>query len=158
MWRRAPVLVVSAGVLTVVLVSLFIAFRPGGIKTETSGVIPRDQTQIAFGKEVYQNNCASCHGAALEGQPDWRKRRTDGRLPAPPHDDSGHTWHHRDVDLFRITKNGIQDIVGPDYETDMPVFKDILTDDEIWAALAFIKSTWSERILQYQREAESRRE
>lgn len=143
--------------MAVALVSLFIVFRPSGIETETSGVNLHDQAQIVFGKQVYQNNCASCHGVELEGQPDWRKRGADGRLPAPPHDDSGHTWHHRDVDLFRITKNGVQDIVGPDYKTDMPVFKDILTDDEIWAALTYIKSTWGERILQYQREAESRR-
>ncbi|ETH75168.1 cytochrome C domain protein, partial [Bordetella pertussis STO1-CHOC-0008] len=26
------------------------------------------------GQAIYQANCAACHGARLEGQPDWRQR------------------------------------------------------------------------------------
>ncbi|MFD1912618.1 MULTISPECIES: c-type cytochrome [Paracoccaceae] len=56
------------------------------------------------GQQLYADNCASCHGASLEGQPDWRRRLDTGRMPAPPHDDSGHTWHHSDRMLFQITR------------------------------------------------------
>lgn len=107
--------------------------------------------QITVGRQVYAQNCASCHGANLEGQPDWRRRLENGRMPAPPHDESGHTWHHSDQDLFDITKLGVGGVVAG-YESDMPAFEDILSDEEIAAVLAFIKSTWPER----QRESQAR--
>lgn len=62
--------------------------------------------RLALGRSLYGQHCASCHGVNLEGQPDWRKPLPNGRLPAPPHDASGHTWHHPDEILFRITKEG----------------------------------------------------
>jgi len=102
------------------------------------------QDGIALGQQVYAERCASCHGANLEGQPDWMQRKADGRLPAPPHDATGHTWHHSDRQLFQIVKDGIAAIL-PGYETDMPAFGGVLTDDEIRAALDYIKSTWPER-------------
>lgn len=100
--------------------------------------------QTALGRQVYAQSCASCHGANLEGAPDWKRRLENGRMPAPPHDESGHTWHHSDQDLFAMTKLGVGGVV-PDYESDMPAFGEILSDDEIAAVLAFIKSTWPER-------------
>ncbi|NYZ14841.1 cytochrome c [Azospirillum sp. RWY-5-1] len=109
-----------------------------------AGADPNDAAQVARGKAVYAERCASCHGAQLEGQPDWRSRKPDGRLPAPPHDASGHTWHHPDADLFRITKQGIAAFAPAGYESDMPAFGDVLSDAEIRAVLAFIKSTWAE--------------
>ena len=105
-----------------------------------------DPAQVALGATVYEAHCTSCHGARLEGQPDWRERRPDGKLPAPPHDASGHTWHHPDATLFEITKHGITAIAGRDYATDMPAFKGRLADEEIWAVLAYIKSRWPEEI------------
>src|SRR3546814_301467 len=83
---------------------------------------PSDQELVANGKGIYANNCASCHGAKLEGQPDWRVRQANGRLPAPPHDESGHTWHHPDAGLIEITKNGLVPGVKapPGYVSDMP--------------------------------------
>ncbi|AMN56387.1 cytochrome C (plasmid) [Labrenzia sp. CP4] len=100
--------------------------------------------KIALGQRVYGEYCASCHGASLEGQPDWKRRLENGRMPAPPHDETGHTWHHSDQDLFDITKLGVGGVVAG-YESDMPAFGDSLSDNEITAALAFIKSTWPER-------------
>lgn len=104
------------------------------------------------GAALYQQNCASCHGAELQGQPDWRSPGPDGRLPAPPHDATGHTWHHGDDILFRITRDGTAAVVGGGYESDMPGFGDALTDAEIRAILDYIKSTWPERERAYQRE------
>lgn len=104
------------------------------------------------GAALYQQNCASCHGAELQGQPDWRSPGPDGRLPAPPHDATGHTWHHGDDILFRITRDGTAAVVGGGYESDMPAFGDALTDAEIRAVLDYIKSTWPERERAYQRE------
>lgn len=105
-----------------------------------------DPAQLALGQGVYTEACASCHGANLEGQPNWRVRQANGRLPAPPHDDTGHTWHHPDQMLFRITKQGIEAFAPEGYESDMPGFADTLSDDRIWAVLAYIKSTWPPEI------------
>src|SRR5215831_4195541 len=96
---------------------------------------PNDPTLVARGKVVYSDRCASCHGANLEGQPNWRKRLPNGRLPAPPHDVTGHTWHHSERQLFDMVKNGTAAIM-PGYETDMPAYEDILTDADIWAVLS----------------------
>ncbi|MDP2740217.1 MAG: cytochrome c [Pseudorhodobacter sp.] len=112
---------------------------------------PVTTEQTALGQQVYAANCAACHGAKLEGQPDWKRRLEDGRMPAPPHDASGHTWHHADRQLFTIAKLGIGAVV-PGYESDMPVFAGVLTDDEIAAALAWIKSTWPARQRNFQAE------
>src|SRR6267378_5166984 len=102
---------------------------------------PNDPALTARGRMVYAEQCASCHGDNLEGQPNWRKRLPNGRLPAPPHDPTGHTWHHSDKQLFDMTKNGTAGLV-PGYETDMPAYKDILGDADIRAVLSFIESTW----------------
>lgn len=107
---------------------------------------PRDAQRVALGGRVYAQHCASCHGAKLEGQPNWRSRLPSGRLPAPPHDETGHTWHHADQVLFAITKNGLAPPYAPKgYESDMPGYAGRLSDDEIWAVLAFIKSRWTSR-------------
>ena len=102
-----------------------------------------DPRQVALGAAVYRQHCASCHGANLEGQPDWRTRKPDGKLPAPPHDATGHTWHHSDAQLFRITRHGLKPPLAPEgYRSDMPAFDDTLSDEQIWAALAYIKNRW----------------
>lgn len=107
---------------------------------------PDDADVVATGRAIYEAQCASCHGAELEGQPDWRSPGADGRLPAPPHDESGHTWHHPDRMLFELSKYGTAAVVGPDYDSAMPAFEDVLTDEEIVAVLSFIKSRWPDRI------------
>lgn len=112
----------------------------------TAANMPTKPANVSLGKKVYESHCAACHGINLEGQPNWRVRRPDGKLPAPPHDASGHTWEHPDATLFSIIKNGVAFHAGPRYRTDMPAFKGTLTDDEIWATIAYIKSKWPERI------------
>jgi mono/diheme cytochrome c family protein len=104
-----------------------------------SGVDAPTAERLALGQAVYQEHCAACHGKHLEGQP-------NGRLPAPPHDTSGHTWHHPDAVLFGITKEGIGTYAPPGYASDMPAFGGTLSDDEIRAAQAYIKSQWPPEI------------
>ena len=112
---------------------------------------PRNAAQVASGRAIYDRNCASCHGVNLEGQPGWRSRNAKGRMPAPPHDDSGHTWHHPDDILFGITKLGITPPYGPPgYQSDMPAFAETLSDQQVWDVLAYIKSRWSVRALEAQ--------
>ncbi len=107
---------------------------------------PGDAPFVAMGQDLYLENCASCHGANLEGEANWRRRNARGRLPAPPHDETGHTWHHPDGVLFQLTKFGPAALVGEGYESDMPGYEGTLTDEEILAILSFIKSEWPEEI------------
>ncbi len=101
-----------------------------------------DADLVARGGQVYADYCAACHGARLEGQPDWRTQLPDGARPAPPHDETGHTWHHPDRQLFDFTKYGGQRFSPPGYRNNMPAFEGTLADGEIWSVLAYIKSTW----------------
>lgn len=104
---------------------------------------PANPALVALGRTVYADQCASCHGADLEGEtPDWRQRKEDGTLPAPPHDPSGHTWHHPDAVLLTIIREGGAAVAPPDFKSGMPAFGDVLSEEEIAAVLAYIKSTW----------------
>ena len=115
-----------------------------------------DPRHIATGARVYETACASCHGRNLEGQADWQRALPDGGLPAPPHDESGHTWHHPDWVLFRITKFGGGAEAPPGFKSNMPAFAGVLSDDEIRAALAYIKSRWPTPIRDRQAEISRR--
>ncbi|MBR9970644.1 c-type cytochrome [Magnetospirillum sulfuroxidans] len=111
---------------------------------------PDNPTQVARGKAVYDRHCGQCHGLRLQGEPNWRTRLPSGELPAPPHDASGHTWHHADEYLFAVTKHGLARFAPPDYKTNMPSFVGKLSDDDIRASLAYIKSLWPVEIRQRQ--------
>lgn len=108
-----------------------------------------DNRNLEVGLTLYLESCAACHGANLEGQPNWQSPNEDGVLPAPPHDATGHTWHHDDTLLFEYTKGGgaaalaARGVTG--FNSGMPEFEGTLTDDQIWNILAYIRSTWSKR-------------
>jgi mono/diheme cytochrome c family protein len=121
---------------------------------------PQNEAQVARGQAVYTEHCASCHGADLKGHPDWKQRLPSGRMPPPPHDATGHTWHHPDEILFGMIQRGVAAYAWKGYESDMPAFGSILSDDDIWAVLAYLKSTWPEevRASQSQRTEQARRQ
>lgn len=131
-----------AGIVVAALLcgAAFLLWRESG--SQGSG----GEVGLARGAEAYAQYCASCHGANLEGEPNWRERKPDGRLPAPPHDATGHTWHHPDAVLFETTKRGTAAVAPPGYESDMPGFADSLSDEEIRDVLAFIRSRWPAEI------------
>ncbi|WP_245451496.1 c-type cytochrome [Georhizobium profundi] len=129
-----------AGVAFLVAAALYLLSGGFSSKSET----------LALGQEVYAADCAACHGADLEGQATWQTPGENGRLPAPPHDASGHTWHHSDELLFLIVKEGTAAVVGNGYESDMPAFGATLSDRDIHAVLEFIKSRWPEDERLYQ--------
>ena len=114
-----------------------------------------EEFDLAEGMSIYGEYCAACHGANLEGQENWRTPGEDGILPAPPHDATGHTWHHDDVVLFNYTKLGGQGIMaarGIEIESGMPAFGEQLSDQQIWDVLEYIKSTWPEDIQEVQKQ------
>jgi mono/diheme cytochrome c family protein len=115
-----------------------------------------DASVIAQGRQVYEQHCATCHGAKAEGAPDWEKPDARGNLPAPPHDTTGHTWRHGDGELHRIIRDGWRDRFNKTPELTMPPFKDKLSDAEMWAVITYFKSLWSEeqRLWQWERSQE----
>jgi len=133
-------LLLGAAALSIVGAIAYLALS--GAEPVAAELRPDDREAVARGAAIYAGHCASCHGARLEGQPDWRSRRPDGKLPAPPHDETGHTWHHPDAMLFELTKKGPAAMVGGTYRSDMPGYAEILSDQQIIDVLSYIKSTW----------------
>jgi mono/diheme cytochrome c family protein len=121
-------------------------------KTKKIELLYQDQSVVTLGEMLYQNHCARCHGRNLEGQVNWHKRDQDGYLPAPPHDETGHTWHHADMLLFEMTKYGIKALAGGDYKTKMPIYEGLLSDDDIVAILSYIKSQWPDKVMRIHNE------
>ncbi len=106
-----------------------------------------DPARVALGEQVYAQYCATCHGADLEGSPNWRQPYPDGSYPPPPQDSSGHSWHHPDDLLLEIIAGGGDPTIGGT----MPGFAEALSREEMEAVLAFIKSRWGpeERAFQW---------
>lgn len=114
-----------------------------------------NEPEIETGRNVYGKSCASCHGAKLEGQPNWQEGNPDGTYPAPPHDETGHTRHHDDpmlLDYIRRGGQAVLDDMGVAFKSGMPPFAGALSEAEIGAVLGYIKSTWPDRIRAAQEE------
>lgn len=124
----------SLGVLAVLAVALVMAActaSDSGEENEAQNpypIVPTDDL-TAIGEPLYNTNCASCHGDTTTPPP------LEG---APPHTDEGHTWHHPD----RLLVDWILD--GVPLARVMPKWRGQLTEDEVRAILAYIKTFWSE--------------
>ena len=75
-----------AVMLTVALAALWLRPQIDHLlgTTGPTALRPADAQVLALGQAVYATHCAACHGAHLQGQPNWRERDSTGRLPAPP--------------------------------------------------------------------------
>lgn len=141
--------------LVTVIAGDFLLFRSGLFGGEQPVIIngipappvpTLDPSRLAEGRGLYNQHCASCHGANLEGAPEWKTPLADGSFPAPPHDSTGHTWHHSDELLIDITLNG----GNPQSNSKMPAFKEQLSHDQVVAILDYIKSQWGRDERKYQ--------
>ncbi|ABG31882.1 cytochrome c [Roseobacter denitrificans] len=142
-----------AGVAGGLVALTSMALAPGS-DLRVTGVTP----DLARGEAIYAEACAACHGANLQGEPDWRTPGPDGRLPAPPHDATGHTWHHPDRLLLDITLHCTAAVVGGGYESNMPGFAGDYSEDALKDVLAWIKTQWPEEQRIYQANATARDE
>ena len=147
-------------VVAVVIIGAAAILYSATRQSDPAFIDPADHTLVMQGKAIYANNCAACHGESLQGQPNWRERMPNGKLPAPPHDKSGHTWHHPDAMLVDMVKNGLVPgkTAPPGYVSDMPAYRDILSDHEIVAVIAYIKSSWPAKVLEAQKEVSLQRQ
>lgn len=136
------------GVLLVALLrSASATNRPVVINGTSVPPVPtHDLDRATRGGSLYAQYCAACHGVNLEGAPDWKQRLPDGSFPPPPHDSSGHTWHHPDSLLLQIMAEG----GDPAYNSKMPGFQDQLSREDLSAILDFIKSRWGQEEREFQ--------
>jgi len=96
-------------------------------------------------KELYINNCSSCHMNNLAGNSNWKSSLdVDGQRLPPPLNGKGHTWHHEPQQLFDIIRYGYKKL-DPNYQGKM-LGNENLTDDEIWSILKYIKNIWPKSI------------
>ncbi|MFQ5401309.1 MAG: c-type cytochrome [Anaerolineae bacterium] len=111
-----------------------------------------DPDEIVLGAQIYADNCAECHGADLEGEADWKMQNPDGSFRSPPHDETGHTWHHPDDQLMDAIRRGGSRFEGMNIggSSNMPAFAETLTEAQMTAVLTYIKSHWPDDIRQIQ--------
>jgi mono/diheme cytochrome c family protein len=96
--------------------------------------------QFSVGKTVFASNCAQCHGNAGQGLvDDWKTPNPDGTFPPPPLNGTAHSWHHSTEVLLETINNGGIPIGG-----NMPAFKEVLSDEEKLAAIAFFQNLWDD--------------
>lgn len=146
--RRGAVVVVMGVVALAAIAVLGGSLAP----SREPSARPLSATELN-GQAIYRANCASCHGARGEGQPNWRRTNDDSSLLPPPHDSSGHTWHHSDLLLFQIVRNGGEVYEYPGFKSNMPAWGDTLSDDEIVAVIEYLKTLWAEREREIQAQA-----
>lgn len=126
-----------AGVL-LILFAVIMSLRSQTIPT----IDPNNLEAVAQGRQIYEAQCANCHGVNLEGEANWQEPNPDGTLRAPPHDETGHTWHHNDAYLVESIKLGGPRLTSSQGVSAMPAYDKILSDEQIIAVLAYIKSAW----------------
>ncbi|MBE9639172.1 c-type cytochrome [Salipiger mangrovisoli] len=125
----------------VILAALFLVLMGAAIGFAWDAT--RDTTRAAA---LYLDQCASCHGSALEGQSGWRQAVFDSRSAAPPLNGTGHASLHSDDMLLRTMMRKAWPGVGhtgPDLGAKYP-------DGEFEDLLAWIKTHWPKRELSYQ--------
>ncbi len=148
-WRsrghRMPVKPLLPGRHPLPAFSLMIGLMP----VPAAAFLHASETDTESGRALYVEHCAACHGVDLQGQPGWRSPDANGLYPAPPHDETGHTWHHDDAMLIDYIARGGQavlDDMGVTFTSGMPGFGSVLDQGEIEAILEYIKSTWPQHI------------
>ena len=107
--------------------------------------------KIQSGNKLFHTHCASCHGKKGVGQDPkqpmggWDEK---DRPIAPALDGTAHAWHHAPQVLFGYMKKG-----SVDKESPMPLFKDILTEEEMVNIIRYIQSLWPPETVKGYRES-----
>lgn len=137
-----------SGMICAIVISMVISALSQPPRASHLGPLanPADAEQVRRGRQIYATLCAKCHGTNLEGAPNWRVPLADGSMPAPPHDATGGSWRYSDQELFAIVSGGALPGAAPTRKRGMPAFGGMLREHEIWAVLAYIKSTWPQEL------------
>ncbi len=121
---------------------LLLAGCGGGAAGSQAGSV-----NLAAGQALYEANCAACHGINGEGEPNWKAPDANGIYPAPPHDGSGHTWHHADALLLQVIRDG-----SGVPNSKMPPYGAILSPAQTEEVLGYIKTFWAQDEREFQQQ------
>lgn len=124
----------AAGLLLAALATL-------PIQANQTGEIPRwyKPFHVEYGKQVYAQHCASCHGADAEGAANWTKRDETGRFPPPPLNGTAHAWHHPMGQLIHVIRFSRPNSA-------MPAWDETLSPGDIYSVIAWFQSLWPEEV------------
>jgi mono/diheme cytochrome c family protein len=133
--RPLSVLALSGGIIILMgliialasIPALFARLNPGGEP------IPASSSSIAAGAELYQKQCAVCHG--LEGLGDGPQA---ANLEPPPANMRIHVPLHKDRELYGFISQGFPG-------TAMPTYADGLTQEEIWNLVNYLRAEFGQR-------------
>lgn len=110
-------------------------------KPVTNARPKKDFARFMQGGKLYRKNCAQCHGDRAQGDPNWRQANAKGKLPPPPLNGTGHTWHHPKEALAKTIRDGTLRIGGS-----MPPWRNSMSDKEINLVIEWFQSHWSDEI------------
>lgn len=114
-----------------VLALLLAAAGTGLSRLRKPSDAPAGREVLARGAALYRAKCQACHGGAEGG------RKAD--IP-PPHNRNGHTWHHTDCQIEEIVLQGFD---PGDGTPPMPAFRGKLSQEDVRAILAHVKTWWT---------------
>lgn len=100
-----------------------------------------DRREAARLSDVYTKECAVCHGAALEGNPEWRQSLFGNLDHAPPLDGRGRATEQPDRTLIKTIRRGVTPGEGHIGTLKTSRF----TEQEAREMLQWIKRHWSKR-------------
>ena len=104
---------------------------PDQYKTLKNPLVANDKT-LAKGKQLYQDNCAACHGVTGAGNGEAGEALTP--RPADLRHLMRMSWMASDGYLFWTIAEG-----GKPIGSDMPAFKETLGDDGIWNVVLYLR-------------------
>lgn len=111
-----------------------------------------NRKQVELGEKTYQRVCISCHGMKLSGKPTWAPGVTSKKQAGIPLNADGLTWHLSDNHLYATIATGLR-VEGKDKrQVHDAGFAGVLSEREIWALIAYFKTTWTARQLASQKE------
>ena len=89
--------------------------------------VAANETSIALGKKIYERQCLACHGAngSGDGPVAARLEKRPGNLSSPK------LWEQSDGALFWKVNEG---------HKPMPTFKRIMSDEERWPVINYIRT------------------
>jgi len=136
----------AAVLLCVAVVGYIASQRPA----EQSLAAAENKAQVDLGQLIYQQNCMACHGVKLKGRPSWEV--ASAAQAGIPLNADGITWHLSDNRLFQAIKEGVR-VRGDETKR---IHEDkvgaALADKQVWALIAYFKTTWTARQVESQKE------
>ena len=129
LWTKTGAAVMAPGLVAFMAGAVLAATQiasGGGVPERNP--FPPDTASLEVGRQVYELRCESCHGPGGRGDGEIAER-----LRTPPADLTIHVPLHPDRHLFGFIHDGMPG-------ADMAPFGDLLTDEEIWHVVNYMRT------------------